>query len=205
MKKQNSSRIVPAMHRTLILLALIVLGALPVYAQTHANEVGFLVGGSRRFIEGATSATGEPFEEGNFSFSNNVVELFWNMRLDRDTYLKFKGGRIESPVAFAVEQPGNDATFRQDVDGEVQHVSALVEYRFREILGNSGIYGGAGLYRQTAPGFESTTNVGFSVGVMGDFPLTQRYGVVVDAAYHWPRGDFRPRYLTLSGGLRIGF
>lgn len=191
------------MNRILILLALIVVSAVPLYAQTHSNEAGFLVGGSRRFIEGAASPNNEPFEEGNFSFSNNVVELFWNMRLDRDTYLKFKAGRIESPVAFGIEQDGT--LVRHDADGEVQHVSALVEYRFSDILGNTGIYGGAGLYRQNADGFDSTTNFGFSAGIAGDFPLTQRYGVVLDAGYHWPRGDFRPRYLTLSGGLRIGF
>jgi hypothetical protein len=61
------------------------------------------------------------------------------------------------------------------------------------------------MYRQGAEGFESTTNFGFNAGVNADFPITRRYGVVVEAAYHWNRAEFQPRYLTLGGGLRVSF
>ncbi len=39
----------------------------------------------------------------------------------------------------------------------------------------------------------------------GDFPLSRRYGVVVEGTYHWVNYHYRPRYLTLTGGLRITF
>ena len=42
-------------------------------------------------------------------------------------------------------------------------------------------------------------------GVNADFPITARYGVVMEATYHFVRGEFNQRFLTAGLGLRVGF
>lgn len=206
------------MKRTLFLLALTVVCAVPVFAQ-ETNEFGFLVGGSRRFIwggEGVRSITGDAesdWIESNFSFSNTSFELYWSIPLEPEVNLKFKGGRMDSEIAIPhiADDPDtedvNDPTlFRRDVDGgEVAHIEAVVEYEFDEPFGSTGLFAGLGYYRLSAPDEESQTTWGVTAGVNADLPITRRYGAVVEAAYHWTRGEFQPRYLTISAGLRVSF
>ncbi len=191
------------MKRTIFLLALIVASALPALAQS--GELGILVGGSRRFVKGADREPGVEFIESNFSFSETSFDFFWALPIDPETRLKVKAGRIETPVAFAYELPDDPKVYRRDVEGEVQHVGAGVEYRFSEVFGSSALFAGLGLYRQTGPDFDSTTNAGVNFGVNADFPITRRYGIVVDGTYHWVRADFQPRYLTIGAGLRVSY
>jgi hypothetical protein len=203
LNNQKASRIVPAMKRTTFFVALILLSALPALAQT--SEFGVVIGGSRRFVKGAARENGVEFIESNFSFSKNAFDLYWKIPIDEETSIKFKAGRIQTPVAFAYTVAGNPNTLRKDVDGEVQHVEGGVQYEFSEVFGSSGLFAGLGMYRQSGPGFSSTTNFGVSFGVNADFPLTKRYGIVVDGTYHWVRADFQPRYLTLGAGMRVSF
>jgi hypothetical protein len=207
-----------AMKRAILLSALMLTVAAPAIAQT--NEFGILIGASRRFI---SKGTGEPipntdpvqrvpFLDNELSLSNSAVDLYWSMELEEDTRLKIKVGRLEGPVAFEIpneneaEDDPNDDVFRRDVEGEVQHASAVIEYRFDEPYGSTSLFGGVGLYRQSGDDdIDSTTDYGFQFGVNADFPITRRYGAIVEATYHWSRGPFAPRYLTLTGGLRIAF
>lgn len=191
------------MKRTLFLVALIALSTLPALAQT--SEFGVIVGGSRRFVDGAAAENGVEFIESNFSFSNNAFDLYWKIALEDELAIRLNAGRIETPVAFAYEIAGNPNTLRKDVQGEVQHAEIAADYGFSEIFGSSSIHAGVGLYRQSGPGFDTTTDFGASVGVSADFPMTRRYGVVVDGTYHWVRSDFQPRYLTIGAGLRVSF
>jgi hypothetical protein len=208
LNNQNSSRIVPAMKRTLFLAGLL-LGALPLFAQS--NEFGFVVGGSRLFVDGADREPGVEFGDSNFSFGNNSFDLFWATQMEPATWIRVKVGRIETIVPVAYEGPDNNDEgtepnlYRRDEDGEVQHAEVNVEYRFSEPYGSTGVFAGLGMYRQSVPDFDSTTSWGFNAGVNADFPITKRYGVVLEAAYHWNRTDFQPRYLTVGGGLRISF
>ncbi len=197
------------MKRTSLFAALLLLSALPVFAQS--NEFGFVVGGSRLFVDGADKEDDVVFSDSTFSLSNNSFDLFWATQMDPSTWLRFKVGRIETPVPIAYLGPDtNDPdtepnVHRRDVDGEVQHAEVNVEYRFSEPYGSTGLFAGVGMYRQSAPDEESTSNFGFNAGVNADFPITRRYGVVLEAAYHWNRTEFQPRYLTFGGGLRVSF
>ena len=202
MKNDNLFAIVPAMKRPAFLLALILASALPAFAQS--NQLGVIVGGSRRFIDSAPAQPGDVLLDSNFSFSNSSVDLFWAMNVDSDTAIKFKLGRIEGPIATESGTVGN-ATSRRDVEGEVQHLDLTTEYRFSEPFGTSAIFGGIGLYRQSASGIDSTNNFGLSVGVNADFPISRRYGVVMEGTYHWIQGDFHPRFLTVGAGVRVAF
>jgi hypothetical protein len=199
------------MKRTSLLAAVIVvLSAFPALGQS--NEFGVLVGGSRMFVDAGNREPDVEFSDATFSFSNNSFELFWARQMDDEgTWLKLKVGRIQSPVPIAYTLPdGPDAgddpdLFRRDEDGEVVHGEVNVEYRFSEPYGSTGIFAGVGVYNQGADGFDSTTNFGFNVGLNADFPISRRYGFVLETAYHWNRTEFQPRYLTLGGGLRVSF
>jgi hypothetical protein len=191
------------MKRTSILLVLIVLSALPAFAQS--TELGIIVGGSRRFVDGAPQEEGVEFDDSTFSLSNNSFDLYWAMQMEPDLYIKFKGGRIQGPVAVGYNVEGSDELFRKDVEGEIQHIEANVEYRFSEAYGTTGLFGGIGFYRQSAPDTDSTSNYGFNGGVNADFPLSRRYGVVLEATYHWTNSNFQSRFLTAGAGLRVSF
>jgi hypothetical protein len=212
------------MKRAILLIALMLTAATPVLAQS--TEFGILIGASRRFISaGLAERTPDPnddqnarveFLENELSLSNSAIDLYWAMELDEDTRLKFKIGRIQTPVAFEVPNPdfnpdtpqANVPRFlRRDVDGEVQHASAVIEYRFDEPYGSTSLFGGLGLYRQSGDDdtLDSVNDYGFQVGVNADFPLSRRYGVLMEGTYHFSRGPFSPRYFTLTGGLRLAF
>lgn len=203
MNNQNSSRIVPAMKRTFFLVALLVGSALPAVAQE--NEIGVMVGGSRRFVDGAPREEGVEFADSTFSFSNNSFELFWARPIDPETWIKLKAGRIETQVPVAYQLEGDETIYRRDAEGEVTHIEANLEYRFDEPYGSTALFAGIGMYQQEAEDADSSSSFGVNVGVNADFPITRRYGFVLETAYHWVRADFQPRYLTLSGGLRISF
>ena len=209
MNKQNPFAIVAAMKRTLILAALAAAFAVPlaVPAFAQSTEFGVLVGGSRRFVKSAPTLSDDAFLDSNFSLSNNAVDLYWAMQLEPDTYLKFKVGRIESPVAFVSGQDESDPprATREDAEGEVQHAEANIEYRFSEPYGSTGLFGGIGFYRASAANADARTNFGWNAGVTADFPLSRRYGVIMEGTYHWTGGEFRERFVTLEAGLRVSF
>jgi hypothetical protein len=191
------------MKRTSILLALMVFSALPALAET--SEFGVMIGGSRRFVDGAPKEDDVTFEDSTFALSNNAFDIYWAIPLDPTTYLKFKAGRIQTQVPVGYNIEGSDELFRRDEDGDVAHIEANVEYRFAEAFGSTGLFGGLGFYRQSTANSDSVNNYGINAGVNADFPITRRYGVVAEATYHWTRFDFQPRYLTVTGGLRIAF
>jgi hypothetical protein len=195
------------MKRTFFLIALTVLGALPAMAQT--NELGVLIGGSRRFVDAAKREPGVEFRDSTFSLSNNSFDIFWAVRIEEDGYLKFRAGRIETDLGVAYELPtgtdGKNETYRRDTSGEVQHVTANIEYRFSEPWGSTGLVGGLGFYRLSPEDEDSETSFGFNAGVTADFPLSRRYGVLLDATYHFAGGELQQRFLTASAGLRVSF
>jgi hypothetical protein len=201
------SLIVRRMKKPLVLLALMLACAVPAFAQ---SEFGIIVGGSSRTADEALKADGA-FLNDEFSLSNSVVDLFYAVQLEPGTYIKIKAGRIETPVAVDVTppppagSPDSPTRVRRDVEGEVQHIEANAEYRFSEPFGTTGLFAGLGFYRHSGEDIETTTNYGFNVGANGDFPLSRRYGLLVEATYHWTRADFRPRYLTVGAGVRVSF
>ena len=203
------------MKRTLILLVLVA-GTLPVFAQNTGNEFGFIVGGSRRFVDSSNARSlgnEEDWLESNFSFSNTSYELYWSIPIEPDLNLVFKGGTLQSEIAIPYEEvdpdadePGTIATFRRDVaDGSVHHIGAVVEYEFDESFGSSGLFAGLGMYRLTAPGEDAQQTWGVHAGVNSDFPLSARYGVVLEGSYHWTKAEFNQRFMTVGAGLRVSF
>jgi hypothetical protein len=193
-------------------LLLLILFATPAFAQT--SEFGILLGGSKRLISHSDQAAGLGVSD-NFKFSNSVREIYYAVQLDPGTNFKIKAGQIEGPVAFQYTTP--DGTARTDSSkGTVEHVDGLIDYRFSEAFGSTGLFAGVGLYRQRGTitdqavpveqrGTQTETNYGFQGGVNGDFPLSRRAGFIAEVAYHWINYHYKPRYVTLTGGLRFSF
>ena len=194
------------------LLLLMLFAATPAFAQT--SEFGILLGGSKRLISHSDQAAGLGVSD-NFRFSNSVREIFYAVQLDPGTNFKIKAGQIEGPVAFQFTTP--TGTARTDsAKGTVEHVDGIIDYRFSEAFGSTGLFAGVGLYRQRGTisdqavplvqrGTLTETNYGFQGGVNGDFPLTRRAGFIAEVAYHWINYHYKPRYVTLTGGLRLSF
>lgn len=204
-------RIVRRMIRTTY-LALSLLFAATAFAQT--SEFGVLLGGSKRLVSSNDEQQGLGISD-NFKFSNSVREIYYAVDIEPGTRFKIKAGQIEAPLAFQFVTAAGK--LRSDIPkGKVEHIDGIVDYRFSEAFGSTGLFAGVGLYRQTGDvndtrvpaglrGEQSETNYGFSAGVNGDFPLSRRAGVIVEATYHWLNYHYRPRYVTLTGGLRFSF
>lgn len=205
-------RIVPRMIRTTFAVAFALLVSAPAFAQT--SEFGVLIGGSKRLISHSDQAAGLGISD-KFKFNNSVREIYYAVVIDPGTRFKIKAGQITAPVAFQLTGPNGNV--RSDVaKGKVEHIDGLIDYRFSESFGTTGLFAGIGLYRQsgtvsdvTVPvdqrGHQEETNYGFSGGVNGDFPLNRRSGIVVEATYHAINYHYRPRFITLTGGLRFTF
>jgi len=205
-------RIVTRMRKIAFPLAFLLLAAMPALAQT--SEFGLLIGGSKRLISRSDQANGIGISD-NFKFSNSDREVYYGVQLDPGTFFKIKAGQIEGPVAFQYNT--TTGTARTDVKkGKVEHIDAVIDYRFSEPFGSTGIFAGVGLYRQRASitdtavpveqrGNQTETNYGFLGGINSDFPITRRTGFIVEATYHWINYDYKVRYLTLGGGLRFSF
>jgi hypothetical protein len=201
--------ILPAMKRAVLAVAVLLVASLPLSAQTtplsgQTTQFGILFGGVKRMND-LPNSQGQP-NVNDFSFSNSVKEVFFASRLEPDTLFKIKAGEITVPVLYDtgnLDGAGNKV-FAQ-VKGKVDHVDAIVDYRFSEAFGTAGIFGGVGMYRTSAPGVADDTNGGLSAGVNADFPLSRRYGLMVEGTYHWLHTSVHQRFVTLTGGLRISF
>ena len=205
-------RIVTAMRKPAFLLAILFIPATSAMAQT--SQIGFLIGGSKRLISRSDQAQGLGISD-NFKFSNSNREIFYGVQLDPGTFFKIRAGQIEGPLAFQYNT--GSGTARTDIKkGKVEHIDAVVDYRFSEPFGTTGIFAGLGLYRQSGTiidtavpteqrGNQAETNYGLLGGINGDFPITKRTGFIAEVTYHWINYNFKVRYLTLSGGLRFSF
>jgi len=178
------------MKKAALLLVLVTL-AVPAFAQN--SQLGILLGGSKRFF-----ATKDNVQSDNWKLSNSVREVWYGYSLEPDTMLKIKVGEITAPLGDA------DADTPNVQKGRIEHLDLAIDYRFSETFGTTGIFAGAGLYKQRSGGTpDEGTDYGFSFGANADFPLSRRYGVIVEGTYHWVNYSYKPRFLTLTGGLRI--
>lgn len=185
----NALLIVRRMKRTLLLVAFTCLTAAPLMAQSTA--FGLLIGGAQQLHSGV-----------DFKFSNSVREAFYETSLEPDTLLRVKIGEIQAPVTLRDDSVAAPATISGT--GKIDHADFLVDYRFSEVFGSTGLFAGPGYYRQRLNGQEES-NYGLSAGVNGAFPMTRRYALVLEATYHWINFHDRARYLTATGGVKITF
>src|SRR5689334_15043649 len=149
------------MKKTAWVLAFLLLSAVPTFAQT--SEFGVLFGGSKRMNVQDEADAG--VVDDSFSFNNHVKELYYAVELEPGTRFKVKLGELTGPISRPGATEGTTAATR----GDLQFVSGLVDYRFSESFGSTGIFGGVGLYRAQAPGASDDSDYGFQFGLNGDF------------------------------------
>lgn len=204
------------MKKPALLLIVLAFSSLPAFAQIFngpTSEVGVMFGGSKRLASGnETSANGQtteplaPLRNTGFSFRNSVKEIYYSVALEPDTRLKIKVGEIETPVSFENLPAGATDVVRHNyAKGTIQHADAIIDYRFSEPYGSTGLFAGVGLYRQAHSGETDESGYGFSGGVNGDFPISRHVGFVAEATYHRVFFDYKTAILTVSGGLRFSF
>ena len=198
------------MKKTLILLGLSLVAALPVFAQ-H-NEIDLLAGGAKAM---------KTLAGGKSDFQHGFEEISYGVSMEQDTIFKIKLGRMNAKTTFASsakDDKGNNIVAPGDVDpkGQVEYADAVIEYRFSEPFGSTGLFAGTGLYRQSGTSTGGSTHpsgthlqesdYGFVGGVNGLFPITRNVGISAEAAYHWVHFyNPKPRYATIGVGLRLAF
>ncbi|HVR44723.1 MAG TPA: outer membrane beta-barrel protein [Thermoanaerobaculia bacterium] len=169
------------MKRTLLLVSLAVLPSLAAAQPFHFGIVG---GGADSLEDGF-----------DLDFDDQTFEVFAGARIDVGTMFNIRVGRTDLEVG----PDGSPVS-----EGRIEYVAGQVEYQFDEIWGSSSFFGGPGLYRARAGALEET-NFGLSGGVSATFPLTRRFGFLLELAYHWVNLDEKYTFLTVAGGLKIAF
>lgn len=199
------------MMKKALALVFLTFVAVPLFAQT--SEFGLLIGGGHRRIgngdRNETPLAGDPTTDNLSSpdfwkLSDGVREAYFAIKLDPGTRFKIKVGEMDTKTFFNITDPQSKTNYIHHFNGKLEHIDGIVDYRFSEPFGSTGLFGGLGLYRQSGAG-NSETNIGGSFGVNGDFPLSPRYGVVVEATYHYVKFDLVSHYVTGTAGLRISF
>src|SRR4051794_23427014 len=141
------------MKKTLILLGFLLVAAFPVFAQ-H-NEVDLLVGGAKAM---------KTLAGGKSDFQHGFEEISYGVTMEQDTIFKIKLGRMNAKTAFASsarDDKGNNIAAAGDVDpkGQTAYADVVIESRFSEPFGSTGLFAGPGLYRQSGT---STTGANLS-------------------------------------------
>lgn len=99
---------------------------------------------------------------------------------------------------------GSDDLFASD--GELSYVTATGEYRLPEDFYLGGLFLGLGYYDlQTDFGFVDDSAFGFTVGVNGEFPLSDRWGILVEFTGHWADLEAENLWVMATAGVRFSF
>lgn len=196
-------RIVQAMKKSPLFLLFLLLAA-PAFAQT-GQQFGILFGGVKRMYSGRDN---DKFSDLSSNFqTHGVREAFVAIPIESSMLFKIQGGKWDTDVGIVQADPKAHPR-----PGKVEHVDGIVDYKFSESFGTTGLFAGLGLYRWSAPAavadetdIPTKTNYGYVLGVNGEFPITKRYAFMVEGAYHWINMESPVRYVTITGGLRFGF
>ena len=147
---------------------------------------------------------------GKSDFQHGFEEISYGVSMEQDTIFKIKLGRMNAKTAFVSTRTPTAIRRRRpgDVDpnGQVEYADAVIEYRFSEPFGSTGLFAGTGLYRQSGEQTGTESDYGFVAGVNGLFPITRNIGISAEAAYHWVHFyNPKPRYAAVGVGLRFAF
>lgn len=173
------------MKKCALFVMLFLVAALPAAAQTF--DFGLLLGRAQNTDDGLSA-----------NFDDSVREIAFATALDADTHFRIKAGSLDT-VNF--QELGGQPV---DADGKIEYVDALVGYDYPEVFGTTMLFAGPGFYRQSFGPFEET-NWGLSAGINGKFPVTRKFAFLAEAGYHYAHFDQHRSFITISGGIQIGF
>jgi hypothetical protein len=207
LKEHNPMRIVAAMKKSACFL-LFLLVAAPAFAQT-GQQFGILFGGVKRLYSGHDRDADASLPIDRFRLTHGAREVFYAVQIEPSTLFKIQAGQWNTDVGIVQKDP-----LKLPRSGHIEHVDGVIDYRFTEPYGTTGLFAGLGLYRWSAPSVDASdvvhtipteTNYGYTFGVNGEFPMTRRYAFMVEGAYHWVNMSSPVRYVTVMGGVRIAF
>jgi len=93
-----------------------------------------------------------------------------------------------------------------EVDGELSWLTLSSEYRLPDDYDISGLFVGLGYYqRRNDHGFGDDEGVGITLGVDGEFALTEHWGVLLQLTGHWANLSHDQVWATAMGGLTFSF
>jgi len=226
LQARKPMRIVPAMRKSFCFL-LFLLAAAPAFAQTQ--QFGVLLGGTKRLYSGhdklattdnTANVTFPDLPIDRYRFAHGVREVFYAVQVEPAVLFKVQAGQWDTDVGVVesgfdrhTKPPTKVSDPSMPVSGTVEHADGIVDYRFTEPYGSTGIFAGLGLYRWSANNappdqyhnVKDATNYGYTFGVNGEFPMSRRYAFMVEGAYHWINMSSPVRYVTITGGLRAAF
>lgn len=161
---------------------------LPVCAHAQSSAIGVSVG------------SGESLDDGlDFSFGDTIVEIYYETTFGEGTAFRVQYGTFDTQA-----EVGDDPDLQQ-LDASVEYINLIGQYEFDEVYGRSAIFGGLGLYRNEVDGFDDEKDWGLVLGVNGTFPVTRRFALTAEIAYHWANFDRNLSILVVSGGAKIRF
>ena len=142
------------------------------------------------------SLDGEP----SSGFGNLNFELGFAVPTDVNTMVSLRVGQLDL---------SGRSSFEGLSDAKLQYATIAGEYRFAENYYTSGIFIGLGAYKlggDTAAGHDDETQIGGTVGVDGEFPITRRMAFLVQVAGHYANFSHRAQmYANAQAGLAIHF
>jgi hypothetical protein len=175
------------MKRLTLFAALLAL-MLPVCAHAQSSAIGVSVG------------SGESLDDGlDFSFGDTVVEIYYETTFGQGTSFRFQYGTFDTQA-----EVGEDPDLEL-LDASVEYINLIGQYEFDEVYGQSAIFGGLGLYRNEIDGFDDEKDWGLVLGVNGTFPVSRRFALTAEIAYHWANFDQNLSILVVSGGAKLRF
>ena len=134
---------------------------------------------------------GGSFSEGTDS---GGVQASFSWRTQPRTAVGIRFGSI----GLSADQVGSitSPTFR--------YATIVGEYRFQELYYESGVFFGLGLY-QLGNSVDSEEGPGLTLGVSGDFPISNRLSVVIELSGHYADIDASSTYATAHAGVAYKF
>lgn len=160
-----------------------VLILLPSGLLAQAFSFGILIGGGSSLEDG--------FE---VDLGNKVFEVFGGMKLEDATAFRLKYGQVDVDGETAA--------------GEIEYFQAVVDYEFDEVFGSTSLFAGPGYYSLSSEGVTGgvdQSELGFAVGVAGDFPISRRLSLIAELSYQWINFEDSYSFWAATGGFKIRF
>lgn len=179
-KRKLRAAVVPALATVLLLLA----GAASAGAQgqySYTLSLGPTFGGS---------LDGEP--DGGLDHAGFLANFSWRTEPRTSVGVRIGSTDLSGDQVGTLASP----TFR--------YATIVGEYRFNDLYYESGVFMGLGVY-QLDDGVQSEEGVGLTLGVTGDFPINERFSVVVELAGHYADLDAASTHATVHAGVAYHF
>jgi len=188
------SKVVPRRLRAAVFVAATLAALLAAPEDASAQQLySFTVSAAAGFGGSLDADPGDEITLGSYQFGASIVT-------EPRTFVGVRIGRI----GFDDDEP-LEGLF----DADLTYLTLAGEYKFDQTFYEGGMYVGFGGYRlegiDGAGSSQDDTSFGLAVGVTGEFPITRRFGVVVEFAGHYTDLEQTQVFATGLAGLAFRF